>query len=239
MDSRFKIFQEGCVLSIYGLEQNGDEYGYECPDYPTSYRRYKYSESVTLNAIFNISSTDDETLAEYEIIPHDGRVDQSNFLLKQDGLYKISHIIIPTKEYVDRFDEDELYKYIYYYDNDLFFKYDTVSKLVTEIDLIEILEIYNDESHSVVRSDTYTFSTCHLEQCIFNVFKNDIKKKWGTCVKKSEASVLKDLNWMALYVMRYLIDLQQYYEAQRIYETISSCGNICTKTTIDNGCGCS
>ena len=238
MDSRFRIFQNGRILSIYGLEQNGDEYAYE--DGISSYRQYKYSESITLNAIYTVSSDEEETLVDYEFILHDNRLDQSNFNLMIDGLYDVVHIILPTKKYIESCQQNddkslEEYTALYYFDEEseklMLFGTDT------EVSIDNILEA--DDSTSVIKSSVYTFSVHNLKECVYNTYKKEIKNNWGKCIKRSNSTILRDINWMALYVIKYLIDLCQYYEAQRIYETILDCGTSCLTLNKNNDCGCS
>lgn len=54
----------------------------------------------------------------------------------------------------------------------------------------------------------------------------------------------RDIIWMAINVIKYLIELGQYYEAQRVLEDITQCGGICKDVMVDKntigggGCGC-
>ena len=45
---------------------------------------------------------------------------------------------------------------------------------------------------------------------------------------------------MAINIIKYLIGFGQYYEAQRILESITQCGNICKEQDPKKGgrCGC-
>ena len=47
---------------------------------------------------------------------------------------------------------------------------------------------------------------------------------------------------MAINVIKYLIDLTQYYEAQKILENVTQCNGICNTNTMNvssgGGCGC-
>jgi len=53
----------------------------------------------------------------------------------------------------------------------------------------------------------------------------------------------RDLVWMTINVIKYSIEIGQYYEAQRFLENLIGCGNICAEYISDNkkgsGCGCS
>lgn len=245
MDSRFKIFKKGCILSIYGLEQNCDEYMYEDEyDISPSFRQYKYSESVTINAVYSISFDDKYTLEFTEIIPHDERVDQSDYSCTKDGLFELCHIILPNQDFINNLikwpDLAQMYSAIYYYGDDcLFYKYNPSNNTTTQVDINLILEI-TDENSSIIKSCQQAFNTCYLEHCLYNNVKTTVNSFWGKCITKPAINnTERDLIWMALYVIKYLVEMEQYYEAQRILGTLTDCGGLCTTSKYTkNGCGC-
>lgn len=247
MDSRFKIFHKGCTLSLYGLEQNGDEYMYEDEyDVSPSYQQYKYSESITLNAVYSVTSDNKYTLEFTEVIPHDERIDQSDYLCRKDGLFELHHLILPTKKFIDNLykwpDLIDMYSVIYYYNEDdcLFYKYNH-NKNDESVSINLILEV-NDSESSVLRSCQIAFNICYLEKCIYNISKQTIQNYWGKCIKNPKFSDSnRDLIWMGIYVIKYLIELEQFNEAQRILETITDCGGLCysMSNNYNNECGCS
>lgn len=253
MDSRFKIFHKGCNLSIYGLEQNGDEYMYE--DYMNdgvedevspSFRQYKYSESVTINVIYSVAADNTYTTEFIDIIPHDDRVDQTDYVFKDDGLYEICHMILPTKEFVDSLktnqhwgDLKNKYPVIYYYDGEEFRKY-TPHDDVDEPTTIEFILEVNDPNSSIIKASQNTFNVCYMENCLYKTVYTTLQNSWGKCQTPKTNNFERDLLWMAVHVIKYLIEFNQFLEAQRIIETFADCGYSCSHSKIySNECRCS
>jgi len=46
--------------------------------------------------------------------------------------------------------------------------------------------------------------------------------------------------WMAINVIKYLVEFNQFAEAQRLIERLSSCNGLCgsNKSSRKGGCGC-
>ena len=247
MDSRFKIHIKGCELNIIGLEEITDEYMYEdVYDTSPSIRQYKYSESVTINVVQSISSEDVYTLEHVDLIYHDGAVDQSDIILNKDGLYEVSHIILPTRKFIESaIPNDNLissYSHIYFYDEDLgkYLVFNTVTKEYSETTLNTILEINPTEDNTIIRADKKTFCMCNLEKCLYNNLKTSLKQNWGKCNSNKQIKFNQDLLWMTIPVIKYLIEFNQYYEAQRVLETITDCTGVCNNYTKNSNydCGC-
>ena len=127
MEARFSICKKGtCGIQVSGLEKDSDQY---LDQEQVSFRNYTFEQSATLNIIIAISSDETETLESYSLVPHID-IDVDEITLKKDGLKKVQHIIIPTKEWFDyiyQMDESSLDSYvngIYFLgDDDKFFKY--------------------------------------------------------------------------------------------------------------------
>jgi len=75
---------------------------------------YTFLESATVNALISVSYADERTLRTYQINTHEvvtndttGEetyvTDESIFQFEVDGLHEITHIILPTQEYVEKF----------------------------------------------------------------------------------------------------------------------------------------
>lgn len=260
MDSVFKICKKGtCGITITGLEKDNDEYLNEDDEIVVSTRNYAYSHTITLNAITSIKSNGDETIQKYEIVIHDiDCIDESDMEMPIDGLYEVTHIILPNEKwlaYVIERDKGALtaYNLIYYYDtpSDTFMKY--VDEESIPVSVEEVLKVnalppsdVKDKTHTIIRGDKNTFCLCHLNECFYRLCKNLLGELPGRCRNKLDDIKLqiynRDIVWMAINVIKYLIELAQYYEAQRVLEDITQCGGICKdadKTTIGgNGCGC-
>lgn len=257
MDSIFKISKSGTYgILVEGLEKDNGEYLNEETDILVSTRNYAYSHTVTLNTITSISSDGTETFENYYVNEHCTTcIDSNEFVLSKDGLYGISHIIVPTKVWLDyviardtlAFDE---YTIVYYYDSEKFYKY--INGVSTEVLLSEILLAngaapldINQKSTTLIRSDKNTFIMYYLNECFNNVCKEVLRVVPLKCstqqnIKFKDLLFKRDLLWTAINAIKYSIDLKQLYESQRILEEIIFCGQICNninlKTT--SNCGC-
>ena len=98
MDSLFKISKYGTYgIVIEGLEKDNSEYLLET-DILVSTRNYTYSHSVTINALASIDAAGTEKFETSSVNFHqDTSIDSSEFTLTKDGLYKVSHIILPNE----------------------------------------------------------------------------------------------------------------------------------------------
>lgn len=258
MDSIFKICKSGtCGLTISGLEKDNDEYLSE-EDIIISTRNYTYSQSMTLNILTSINYNGEETIQTYDIVEHNiDCIDESEVTMPIDGLYQITHIILPTNEwlqYVIENDKSALqaYNLIYYYDKTTkqFMKYINEQSVTTSIE--EILEVnaippgdVYEKTNTVIRGDKNTFCICHLNDCFYRLCDNLLNILPARCQNKIYDIQLqiynRDIIWMAINVIKYLIEMSQYYEAQRILENITQCNNICKDTNVTlggNNCGC-
>lgn len=258
MDSVFKICKKGtCGITITGLERDNDEYLNEDSEIVVSTRNYAYSQTITLNAITSIKSTGEETTQKYDIVEHViDCIDESDIEMPIDGLYEVTHIILPTDvwlKYVLERDESALtaYNLIYYYDtqSQSFMKY--VDEESVAVSVEEILEVnatppadVKEKTTTIIRGDKNTFCMCHLNECFYRLCKNLLGDLPGRCQNKlDDVRMLiynRDIIWMGINVIKYLIELAQYYEAQRVLEDITQCGGICKDVdrVVEGGGGC-
>lgn len=261
MDSIFKITKSGVYgILVEGLEKDNGEYLDETTDVIVSTRNYAFSHSVTINALTSIKADGTETFVSSDIVEHVvDCIDNSEFVFTIDGLYKVSHIILPTQvwlAYVKSKDATALqaYNLIYYYNttDGKYYKYIDDTH-ISEVTLTEILAInavapvlITDKTSTIIRTDKNTFSTCFLTDCFNNVCKNLLTTLPTTCKNKVDdlQSLIftRDLLWMSINVIKYCLDLQQLYEAQRYLEGVTYC-NTCpdylSKTNSNStGCGC-
>ena len=177
-----------------------------------------------------------------------------------DGLYEVTHIILPTDvwlEYVLERNPTALtaYNSVYYYDtqSESFMKY--VDEESVGVTVEEILEVnatppatVTEKTTTIIRGDKNTFCVCHINECFYRLCKNLLGNLPGRCKNKTDDVKMliynRDIIWMAINVIKYLIELGQYYEAQRVLEDITQCGGICKDVMIDKntigggGCGC-
>lgn len=110
-----------------------------------------------------------------------------------------------------------------------------------DIDIEEL--IFSDLSNSTAFIESqYTFTTCHLEECYYRHCNEYFSKLCDQCEDFSEKIKIRDMIWMSINVIKYLLDQESLFEAQRIVEKLIKCSGICynLKNEVKNvGCGCS
>ena len=99
MDSIFKISKLGDFgLLVEGLESDAGQYLPE-DTVAISHRAYRWDHSVTINTLASLDSLGKETFRNYHIVNHEECCsDRQEIQLEEDGLYRIAHIILPTKK---------------------------------------------------------------------------------------------------------------------------------------------
>lgn len=225
---------EACGLNIIGLEKENQQYLDEFSD---DYGKFTYLDTVSVNIMIPLNAKEEEGEYEYTVKEHTTHdlIDQTIMEFPKDGLYRIVHAIIPTKQWKDQYNGDS-YQIIYYYDNGYFYKNDG-----EQVEIEEVIRC-NQNLTTVFSDSQLTFSSCQLQECYYkysNKFLEDYCAS-GKCYNKS--SVEFDILWIGMHVMRYLLDLGRLYEAQYILEKLTGCTGICyQKNKINikgNGCGC-
>lgn len=251
MEAKFSICKKGtCGIQVSGLEKDSDQY---LDQEQISFRNYTFEQTATLNVVMAISSDETETLESYSLVPHTD-LDIDEITLEKDGLKRVEHIIIPTKQwfdYVYELDEPSFDSYVngvyFVGDEDKFFKYKQGE--VIEVPIKEIVEI-NQEDTTLVKTELHTFELCHLEECFFKLcmYLLDNMPCTDPCfnekMKGFAGEILnRDIIWMVLNAIKYCIEQQQFFRAQKILERVETCWGICRdldniNSTQYKGCGC-
>lgn len=251
MEAKFSICKKGaCGIQVSGLERDSDFY-LDSPQ--VSFRNYTFEHTATLNVVIAIGSDEEETLESYSLVPHID-IDIDEITLEKDGLKRVEHILIPNWDwltYVRDMDEASLDEYtngVYFIGSeDKFYKYHL--GVITEVPLEEILEI-NQENTTLIKTSLHTFELCHLEECFFKLCMYLLENMPCTdpCftdkAKGFAGEILnRDIVWMALNTIKYCIEQQQFYRAQKILERVETCWGICRdldniNSTQYKGCGC-
>ena len=145
------------------------------------------------------------------------------FSTDADGFYTIIKLTIPTDEL-----QPYYYKEGYYYHN------------AQKVDLEELLNI--DPRISLIQFEyLYHFCTCRLKNCFVKVCKEIFEQQSSICNKSTstELQYKRDLIWSAINTIKYLVEMDQMEEAQRILKEISGCNGLCPDDSIsDKNCGC-
>lgn len=255
MDSLFKISKSGTYgIRIEGLEKDNAEYLNEDTDILISTRNYAYSHTVTVNTLSKIAADGTETFDTYAINKHNNAIDTQDFTLDKDGLYKISHIILPNQiwlAYILERDVSALdvYSNIYYYNtvDNKFYSYSNGTS--SEITITTILNadyvdqvLVTDLVTTVIRLDKNTFIMYFLNECFNKLCKNLLVSLPKECNINSstykQQIFNRDLLWMGINVIKYCLEQSQLYEAQRYYESISRCDVLCNNSLNNSTYGC-
>ena len=248
MNSVFQVCKQGlCGFKITGLETANDEY----LDDPTktSLKTYPFIQSVTLNAITQLQFDGTTILDKYGVTLHNTPLDETTLDTSYDGLYMVTHIILPTQVWLNlaiSLNSLSVYTNIYYYDTTTskFMKY--LNQQASEVTIDEILGINVTDATTIVRSDKNTFCMCRLMACFYGKCKYLLVNLPAKCKRKEdEQSIyIRDLIWMGINAIKYSIDIGQYYQAQNILEQITGCNGLCNSASdsikyTNYDCGCS
>ena len=127
----------------------------------------------------------------------------------------------------------------YYYKNDKFYH------LYKEVDLEVLLEMNPQVSNLDVTYEYY-FQTCRLRKCYINVCYEIFDSVASINCNKSNLDknliYKRDLLWSALNVIKYMTEMDQFEEAERLLERIMGCNGLCYNKCNEghksSGCGC-
>lgn len=227
---------------------------YDPEDRPgTGYNSWKNSDTGSIFVLgYHKVGTDDEIeyLNPKYISKHTSNR-KYKINIPKDGWITLYHIILPTKETLERISKEGLNnKYTFYIDNDKIYKnyYENSEVKNFESSVDEIL-MFN--KNLVVGTFIYEqdyISICNLNKCYVNlsldVFKN--LDGFGQCFKNnlnnSDIVLKRDIIWMAINVINYMIKYNMKAEAARIINQLEGCNGICNsnnKTKTVSRCGCS
>lgn len=148
--------------------------------------------------------------------------DQVIFDIKSDGFYTLMTIKVP----LDMSNP-------YYYKDGKFYKN------IQEVDIQELIESNPEYSKLDIQYDYY-FQKCRLKQCYVNICQQIFDQRASIdCNSNGVDKNLiykRDLILSTLNVIDYMVEIDQYEEAERLLERISGCNGLCTNNK--NNCGC-
>lgn len=88
------------------------------------------------------------------------------------------------------------------------------------------------------------FSICKFNRCLTNLIKTSINKtvengcRFG-CVENNSEQANIDFLLETSFALSFLIETGRFEDAQRVLNSISKCGNICSQEINNNtDCGC-
>nr|DAU23709.1 MAG TPA: hypothetical protein [Caudoviricetes sp.] len=242
--------QENCRLTIQDI--TGTEGKGYLPESSSAIvkNRWKYSETMAIDVlVLNHSKGPKYQLPILNL--HDPDNTNIDLPVGFDGWFDICHIVIPTKEWFFKNYEGEtpstelqLYETVYYSDGVNLFKY--FNGVISNANIEEIVE-RNTEGTTISRISKTYVSICFLKKCYISLCQQIFNSRgFNECFTKgtidSQLIFKRDLAWMSINVIKYMVQSNQLAEAERIIEQIGGCNGIC-KTEFnkwtDHDCGCS
>lgn len=210
--------------------------------------KFKYSETLSIDVLqHNKSKT--PVLQTPVFTKHEDITKPVTIPVSFDGWFTVLHIVLPTKEWFDRESSKEtgslinLYDTIYYSDGFSIFKYHNGIK--SEATVTEVVERNPDNTTIYKVCENYV-SICFLNRCYISLCQKILNDRAFTeCYNKNDIDpdliFRRDYVWMALNVIRYLVQFEQLAEAERIISKLGGCNGLCKdefKSMPSNRCGC-
>lgn len=213
--------------------------------------RFKFSDTVSIDLLQHNKCTGTE-LQNPIITIRKNNISDIELPVNFDGWFTVLHLVIPSKDWlISEINKEsgstlELYDCVYYSDGDNIYKY-----INGESYLVDINELVNRNIENTTISKTCEnyVSICFLNKCYISLCQkilNDRTLKYcSECTNKnntdSDLIFRRDYVWMALNVIRYLVQFEQLAEAERVIEKVSGCNGLCKSewnSITTNGCGC-
>lgn len=211
--------------------------------------RFKYSDTISIDVLQRHTVEKDE-LQLPVFNEHDNKDENIIMPITFDGWFGVYHIVLPTKDWFQReLDKTTasaipMYNTVYYSDGIYIYKYfDGISTTVSVEEIVErnvddttISRIYNDY-----------VSICFLKKCYISLCQQiynsrGFSKCWNKDSTAAELAYKRDLVWMTINVVKYMVQSNQLAEAERIIERIGGCNGLCKseyRKWPERGCGCS
>ena len=204
--------------------------------------KFKYSDTISID-LLQLNKTTGTEIQQPIFNLRTQEVHPVKLHAKFDGWFTIVHIVIPSIEWFNREVEKDqainLYDIVYYSDGTSIYKYvDGSSQIVSVEEVIN----RNPENTTITIVKKDYVSVCFLRKCYINLCQQLFNQKIASkCNIDNQSAFNRDLVWMALNVISYLVELNQLAEAQIIIELINNgCNGICKQNVaIPRGCNCS
>ena len=180
----------------------------------------------------------------------------TKFELKKDGRYSYYKIAVPTIDYFIGKNATSIVGEIFYNEGELLqiktlpieSTFDAIMEVSEIVDCLHSYEaILNKVSSSEEANEAYIFpkkdifNICNLRKCLVYLQRKMLLEKCSSDKCNSKQSDTERVNFLlsAVYVLEFLIRTNNFAEAQRIIDNISSCGFTCEDTVLTfNDCGC-
>ena len=198
-------------------------------------------------AIVNIDSGDVNPIYE-ENFP------TKQYNLEGDGTFYLKRLFIVSRDFYESLSPSSLTnKTVVFYDEDLLKFYKIVNNNEEEIQLADLAFEFTSSYLGAFTSHKL-FSICFLKRCYYllqrQILNNGLglnppnkrtkKCLTGDCESSEELISKRDFIHNTIHVLDYLIGCGYYNDAQRLLESLNTCGFICRDVGIstNNDCGC-
>lgn len=208
---------------------------------------YKYSDTITINIIRYMSNENDSgEISKIIYTKHESYLDECYFNVPKDGYYQITHMVLPTVEWFQNNiesispSEDQILDY-YFTDGENIFMYSN-GQLI-QVDTAIFDPFFNTEYTNISRAYKNVFVIDRLFECYISKCKQVFNQVTGKCSVSKINMFDIDLVWMTYNIIKYYVDMNQFYEAQRLLTRVTSCNVICQDNNLQtssksSGCGC-
>ena len=211
---------------------------------------YKVEENAEEVPEITIPSIDDGYISLYHIvIPRHNTVtwnDDVDYNFREHHFYYLDGVYYKVGRKVAHVGPGGMGRKIVYVEEEIS-EEDLVQKILTIVENQDT-EAYKNlfESYITNITEQYDiFSICHLRKCYKNIcqtiFNSRIFDKCFKAKVNSDLIFRRDLVWATINVIQYLVDSEQFAEAQLVLERINECPGLCTeqeKESGKKGCGC-
>ena len=204
---------------------------------------FKYSDTTSV-IILQHNKLQQDVIAKVIYNDHSSNI---KVPIEFDGWFTVNYIVLPNRDWFERELNKTsgsalgLYDIVYFTDNDNIYKY--INGKIENVDVKEVIEI-NPLNTTISITNKDYISICFLQHCYINLCQQIFESRgFSQCWNKnnidSELIYKRDLTWMLINVIRYLVECNQLSEVQRLIEISQSCNGLCVNNIkISNNCGC-
>lgn len=230
MNINFDLIAEPqCGIAIDSSKTEYDAYGI-----------FQHDNTAVINIIkkenspLDFKSVSDNSLIECKFVEHPDETEVTHHkFLYGDGIYTIYHFVIP---YINNYSEELDYPSLWYDEGHIIYNNE-------ELTPAQLTTLFDQDNFSNYGVKTQTLCTCGLHDCYYH-WSMEVFNKRNVCDKSSFRDIIykRDMAWMAINVIDYLVDQGNVSEAAEILEKMEACGAVCANKNTHspfNNCGCS
>lgn len=215
------------------LIQVVDKSEYDYSSFPSKFLR---NDTISINFLQKITSKNSVVKQVY-ISKHDN-LDETTFKIPEDGYYRISHLIIPTKDWLEKLDLENVTKFekIYFYMDGEIYDYNFKTKQSISINPTILLGVCDLKS-TVFFSEEDFISIQEIKNCLVNLISNKFSKQNCKETKDNLLNTRIEYLQMIYNMLDYYISCGNLVEALNILEQFNECYDVCKKSN-NSKCNC-